>query len=109
MELNVEELLQQITDPRQGLPLLGVLIMLNALCGALVAWRQNAFSRAYMLTFLQKRVMQQGLPVAITGFGALYLHMELLSWFYAASAIVMGADLAADVIEKRKALFTRPG
>lgn len=107
MELNIDVLLKQIIDPRSGLPILGMLILLNAICGVLVGLKQQAFSRHHVLTFLQKRVMQQGLPIALTGFGAVYLDMYLLSWFYAASAAVMGADLAMDLVEKQKALFKR--
>lgn len=107
MELDLNALLEQIKDPRAGLPILGMLILLNALVGALTARKAGDFDRSYLLNFLESRVIYQALPVAATGFGAIYLGMPLLSWFYVTTAVVMAGDLVVDLKAKMGDLFGR--
>lgn len=105
MDFDFSELMQQIKDPTTGLPIIGVLVLLNALLGILVAHKDQTFDRYYLLNFLETRVIYQALPVAAAGFGAIYLHMPLLSWFYVTTAAVMAGDLIVDLKEKMGDLF----
>lgn len=107
MDFNFDALLQQVTNPTVGLQIVTVLVLLNVFLGVLVARKDGTFNRAYLLAFLETRFLYQLLPIAATGFGAIYLKMPVLSWAYAVIAVAVAGDLFADIKAKLAALFGR--
>ena len=106
-DFDLNALLLQIKDPSQGIPLLAVLTLVNAGFGILLARLQKSFDRVYLLNFLESRFVYQLLPVAVVGYGALYLHMELLTWVYVTIAALVAGDLLIDLKTKLGELFPR--
>lgn len=104
-DFDLNTLLQQIQNPAEGLPIIGIMVLLNALFGVIVAHRDGEFYRDYLLNFLETRIMYQAVPIAVVGFSAIYLDKPLLSWVYVTIAVVMVGDLFVDIKEKMGALF----
>lgn len=103
---DLNALLQQVQNPAEGLPIIGVLVLLNVLFGVLVARKDGTFNRDYLLNFLESRILYQVFPVGAVGFGAIYLNMPIMSWVYVTLAVVLVGDLFVDLKEKMGRLFT---
>lgn len=107
MDFDLTPLLQQVTDPTIGLQIVAVLVLLNVFLGVLVARKTKTFDRAYLLAFLESRFLYQLLPIAVTGFGAIYFRMAVLSWAYTVIAVAVAGDLVMDIKAKLPELLGR--